>query len=297
MQTIRVAVCTNRRPEQVAACLDALSMQAGGHGTMLVCSGLDGAGVAAHARAASERLPGVGILREPRPGLSHARNRALAACDDEDVLAFLDDDALVGAGWVALLAAAWAQAPARVACIGGPVRPRFQGARPAWLTDSMLPALSMLDYGPEPLDLDPEVRTVYGANVSFRCGPLRGVGGFDPAFGHRPSVAWFSEEDEAQRALARAGYGVRYVPDAYVWHVVAPSRATRRELLRRRLRYGATLRVRGRRSLPVALRQATLSTIGAPVAAAQGDEPLAMERAMRAAENAGVVAGPLLARR
>lgn len=297
MPTIRVAVCTNRRPQEIAACLDAMALQAGSLGAMLVCSGLEPASAAAHQRAARSKLPGAQVLREPRPGLSHARNRALAECADGEVLAFVDDDALVAPGWLTRLAAAWSRAPARVACIGGPVRPRFPGARPAWLTDAMLPALSMLDYGPEELDLDPEVRTAYGANVSFRCGPLRAVGGFDPAFGHRPGRDWFSEEDEAQRALARAGHGVRYVPDAYVWHVVSPTRLTRPALLARRFRYGATLGARHRRPATLAARQATTSALGAPLAAARGDERLAMERAMRVAENAGVLAAPLLTRR
>ena len=295
--TIRAAVCTNRRPEQIAACLDALARQAGGLGALLVCSGLDSGLVAAHARAASDRLPGMEVVRELRTGLSHARNRALALCEDDEVLAFVDDDALAGPAWLARLAARWADAPAATACIGGPVRPRFEGTQPAWLTERMLPALSMLDYGPEVQDLDPRMRAVYGANVSFRCGPLRQVGGFDPAFGHRPGRTWFSEEDEAQRALARAGYGVRYVPDAYVWHVVPRGRLARPALLARRFRYGATLGARRARPPLVAARQAASSAAGAPLAAARGDEALAMERAMRAAENAGVLAAPLLTRR
>ena len=297
MTTIRVAVCTNRRPDEVAECLDALALQGGGLGVMLVCSALDDARADAHARAARAELPGIEVLREPRPGLSHARNRALAACEDDDVLAFVDDDALVGSGWLTNLARAWSSAPARIACVGGPVRPRFKGSRPPWLTDPMLTALSMLDYGPEAVDLDPFVRTVYGANISFRAGPLRAVGGFDPAFGHRGARLGFSEEDEAQRALARAGHGVRYVPDAFVWHVVPESRVTRAGVLERRFRYGATLGARRDRSLPAALRHASTAAVGAAIAAARSDEPVAMERAMRAVENAGVIAAPFLGRR
>ncbi len=296
MATIRVAVCTNRRPDEVAECLDALALQGGGLGAMLVCSALDDAQADAHARAARAELPGIEVLREPRPGLSHARNRALASCEDDDVLASVDDDALVGPGWMSNLARAWSAAPADVACVGGPVRPRFRERRPAWLTYPMLTALSMLDYGPDPLDLDPFVRTVYGANVSFRCGPLRAVGGFDPALGHRGARLRFSEEDEAQRALARAGYGVRYVPDAFVWHVVPASRVTRAGLLERRFHYGATLGARRSRSIAVALRHASTAALGAAIAAARSDEPLAMERAMRTVENAGVIAALLLRR-
>ena len=161
----------------------------------------------------------------------------------------------------------------------------------------MLPTLSMVDYGPAAAGPRPGVRTVYGANMSFRCGPLRRVGGFDPAFGHRGGRIWFSEEDEAQRALARAGWTVRYVPDAWVWHVVRPERLQRVAFLRRRFSYGATLGARRGRSPALAARQGASSAVGAPVAAARGDERLFMERTLRAVENAGVLAGPLLARR
>ena len=295
--TIHVAVCTNRAPRDVAACLESLAFQAGGLGAMLVCSGLTETETEAHARAARRAVPGILVMREPRPGLSHARNRALAACEDDNVIVYVDDDVLIGPGWLPRLAAAWGAAGERVACIGGPVRPRFPGTRPSWLDDTMLSTLSMVDYGPEQQDLDPFVRTVYGANVSFRCGPLRRVGGFDPAFGHSGGRIWFSEEDEAQRALARAGWTIRYIPDAWVWHVVSPDRLSRAAFLRRRFRYGTTLGARRARSPALAARQGASSAVGAPVAAARGDERLFMERALRAVENAGVLAGPLLARR
>ena len=212
-------MCTNRRPEQIAPCLDALARQAGGVGALVVCSALDSGLAEAHARAARALLPGVEVVREPRAGLSHARNRALAACADTDVLAFVDDDALAGPAWLARLAAAWSEAPAAVACIGGPVRPRFTGARPEWLTDSMLPALSMLDYGAEPQDLDPRVRTIYGANASFRCGPLRQVGGLRPRLRPpaRPDVVLGGGRGAACARARRLRDPLR--PDAYVWHV------------------------------------------------------------------------------
>jgi len=293
---IRVAVCTNRSPGAIEPCLRALADQGAGIELALVTSGLDDAAADAHGQALEAVLPGVALLREPRPGLSRARNLALAGCDDRDVLAFVDDDAVVAPDWLAHLQAAWDAASERVACIGGPIRPRFDGDRPAWLSDELLPTLTVLDRGDRPLELDPSVATVYGANISFRAGPLRAVGGFDPAFGHSGARVWFSEEDEAQRALARAGHAVRYDPGPGVWHVIAPERVRARALLRRRFRYGATLGARGARPVSIAARQVLTSAVGAPLALASGDRALAMERAVRAAENAGVLLAPLLSR-
>ena len=67
--------------------------------------------------------------------------------------------------------------------------------------------------------------------------------------------------------------------------------------LRRRFAYGAGLGARGGRAPARAARQLASSAVGAPLAALRGDAVLAMERATRAAENAGVLLAPVLARR
>jgi hypothetical protein len=139
-------------------------------------------------------------------------------------------------------------------------------------------------------DLDPDAEAVYGANISFRVEPLRAVGGFDPALGHSGSRTFFGEEDEAQRALVRRGYRVRYVPDVGVEHVIPADRLTRGSFLRRRFAFGQALGLRGGRPRGLAARQALTSGGGAVAAAVTGRDALAMERAVRAAENLGVLA-------
>jgi GT2 family glycosyltransferase len=233
------------------------------------------------------------VLAEPRPGLSRARNRALAWASEQgaEVLAFVDDDAVVDPGWWHALGSRWAEAPADVACIGGPIRPRYDAEPPTWLSHGIAHTLTLLDRGAEVRDLDPHAEAVYGANISFRVEPLRQVGGFDPSLGHSGATVFFGEEDEAQRALVRLGLRVRYVPDASVRHVIAPERLTRRSFVRRRFAFGTALGMRRGRGRVPAARQALLSGAGSALAAARGEQALAMERAVRAAENAGVLYG------
>jgi GT2 family glycosyltransferase len=281
---IRIAVCTNRSPAAVAECLAALQEQAGADALLLVTSGLPEADVAAH-RAAFAGT----VVAEPEAGLSRARNRALEAATG--VIAFVDDDAVVAPGWWDALRSRWDEAPADLACIGGPIRPRYSVEPPAWFSDGIAHTLTLLDRGGEVRDLDPREEAVYGANISFRVAPLRAVGGFDPALGHSGARVFFAEEDEAQRALVRAGYRVRYVPDAAVWHVIPAERLTRGSFIRRRFAFGTTVGMRRERSRGLAARQALASAGGALVAAASGRGALSMERAVRAAENAGVLYG------
>src|SRR3954468_18457547 len=274
---LRVAVCTNRSPD---AALEALRDQVPAEALTVVVSG--------RANPA--------YLSEPRPGLSHARNRALewAAGAGADVLAFVDDDALVDPGWYDALRARWDEAPADVACIGGPIRPRFSVPPPGWFSDGIAHVLTLVDRGPSVRDLDPDVEAVYGANISFRVEPLRAAGGFDPSLGHSGSRVYFGEEDEAQRALVRLGYRVRYVPDAGVTHVIPAERLKRGSFLRRLFALGAALGARGGRSRGVALGELARAAAGAAVAV---DGAKRMERAVRAAENAGVVYGSTRPRR
>ena len=291
---VRVAVCSNRQPAAVSESLSALREQVGEGRLALVTSGLREAEVEAH-RAAF----GGTVLAEPRAGLSRARNRALAwaAAEGADVLAFVDDDAVVAPGWWEALGRGWDEAPADVACIGGPIRPRYATEPPPWFSDGIAHVLTLLDRGPDVRDLDLDPEAVYGANISFRVEPLRQAGGFDPALGHSGSRTFFAEEDEAQRALLRLGCRVRYVPDAAVWHVIPSERLTRASFVRRRFAFGQTLGMHGRRPRAPAARHAVTSAAGALMAGARGDHARAMERAVRAAENAGVLAAPPRRRR
>jgi GT2 family glycosyltransferase len=280
-----VAVCTNRSPAAVAEALAALAGQAPADRIAVVTSGLSPDRVAAHRASA----PGP-VLVEAGPGLSLARNRALHWAPAGGAIAYVDDDAVVGPGWWDALVRRWAEAAPDVAVIGGPILPRWSIPAPRWVSDPILPALTLLDLGPTERELDPEVTTVFGANISFAIDPLRQAGGFDPAYGHSGNRVFFSEEDEAQRALARRGYRVLYAPELSVEHVIAPGRLTRRSFVRRRFAYGRSLGARGGRGALAAARQLATSAPGAGVALAQRDGRLFMERAVRAAENAGVLA-------
>jgi peptidoglycan/xylan/chitin deacetylase (PgdA/CDA1 family) len=227
-------------------------------------------------------------------GAAMARNRALAACD-ADVLALVEDDVAVEAGWYDALSAVWANADARLACAAGPLRASFPRGRPGWLSDDLLDAFATLDLGDEPALVDAAERTFHGGNVSLRAAALRAVGGFWPARGHSDGRDWFSEEHEAQRELARAGWTAAYVPGAAAKRIVTGD-ARRRVVLRRRLRYGARSALIGERQpASVAARQLATSAVGVPVALVRGHASLAMERAVRVAQNAGALAGARLA--
>ena len=170
------------------------------------------------------------VLDVPKgQGLAQARNAALAATVAE-VLAFVDDDVAVEPGWLAALHEAWLSAPDDCAFIGGAIGVRFTGPRPRWLTDELLGVLGVAEG---------ERTSFHGGNVSFRTEALRGIQGFWPARGRPELHDWFSEEHYAQHELTAAGWSHGMAGEARAVRIVDPAHLRRRDLVKRRARYGA----------------------------------------------------------
>ncbi|HEY9877822.1 MAG TPA: glycosyltransferase [Leptolyngbyaceae cyanobacterium] len=97
---VTVAVCTRDRTADLVLCLDALCQLDYPHLDLLVVDN-------APTNDATERLVrqyrNVRYIREPRPGLDWARNRAILEAKGE-IIAYTDDDVVVDAGWVKALA-------------------------------------------------------------------------------------------------------------------------------------------------------------------------------------------------
>jgi glycosyltransferase involved in cell wall biosynthesis len=292
------AICTNRSPDAVRPALAAVCEQAAttpGATALLVTSGLDDRDHAVHAAVAKGL--GASVVKAPA-GLSVARNRALEAAGDADLLAFVDDDAVPQAGWLAALAEHWREAATDVACIGGAILPDWERPPPAWLSERVHTAYSLLDLGEGVLELDPRHdRDVWGANLSFRAAPLREVGGFDPGRGPWSAVPLFGDESPVQRRLAERGYRILYAGDVRVAHRIGAERMRLGELWRRELYRGASAGIEGDVSWISGAGQALKAAAGLAIALGRRDLPLAGERFARLARNCGSALAPLLRRR
>ena len=114
--SVTVAVCTRDRTSQLTACLDALRQL--DYPAELDVVVVDNAPKTAATEAlVRAEYPGMRYIREPRPGLNHARNRAIAEARGE-IIAFTDDDTIVDPGWVRALARAFAAGPDVMALTG-----------------------------------------------------------------------------------------------------------------------------------------------------------------------------------
>ena len=112
---VSVAVCTRDRPAEMAICLKALDQLDYPHLDILV---VDNAPTSdATERLVREAYPHIRYIREPRPGLDWARNRAILEARGE-IIAFTDDDAVVDPGWVRAMANLFVENPDVMAVTG-----------------------------------------------------------------------------------------------------------------------------------------------------------------------------------
>lgn len=223
---ITVVVCTRNRPAQLRRCLDSLTGLDYRNVQVLVVDN-------APADDATEKLcrdrpmgsiP-VEYLREPLPGLSRARNRALGAVE-HDLVAFLDDDEVVDPHWLSALADEFTSDPA-VAAVTGLVLPADLSA---------MPQVRFEQWGGHSKGrgfvrtvLDPEYQSavqpaVYprptfgaGANMAFRLDALTAIGGFDPCLGAGTPTRG-GEDTLALTEVMLAGHTLVYTPRAVTWH-------------------------------------------------------------------------------
>ncbi len=206
-----VIVCTRDRPEEVGPCVEACiahGVLADGGEIVVVDNGRE--------PLAASLPDGVRVVREAVAGLSRARNTGAAAART-DVLAYLDDDARPGPGWIESLRDGFCDP--RVAVAGGPIQGLWPAERPAgWPPTGMESFFSVLSLGDADQDF-PGRAEVYGANWAIRRAAFDGVGGFDAGFGTGEGGALGGDEFMAATNVHRLGLGIgRYLAAAAVGH-------------------------------------------------------------------------------
>ncbi len=218
---VSVIVCTRDRPEELAACLAALTDLTPRPLEVIVVDNAPSSD--ATLQLVHDRYPEFRYVFEERPGLDHARNRGLAEAAG-DVLAFTDDDVIVDPGWVGALARAFAADPA-VGLVTGLAEPaaletraqllfeRYGGfGRGCRRTCSQVPQPGRI-----PWNLVGAGQLGAGANMAFRREVFGSVGAFDPALDVGTPTLGGGDHDMFFRVL-HAGWLCVYEPAAVVRH-------------------------------------------------------------------------------
>jgi O-antigen biosynthesis protein len=218
---ITIAVCTRDRPEDLKLCLDSLLCQDHPRLDILV---VDNAPTTdATERLVEDSYPEVRYVREPRPGLDWARNRAIAEAHGE-IIAYTDDDVVADPGWAAALAAGFEDP--QVMAVTGLVWPhdleteaqilfeRYGGfsrgfRRRYWRMDH--------ESGEGSFGYIGAGKYGTGANMAYRLSVFEHVGFFDPALDVGTITNGGGDLEMFFRVL-KEGYLLAYEPAAIIRH-------------------------------------------------------------------------------
>jgi succinoglycan biosynthesis protein ExoM len=230
---VKVLLCiaTFRRPAGLARLLEGVRDLAVAPGTALSVLVVDNDPAATAldlcARLAEGFPMPLHYAHEPRPGISHARNRAVeeARARGADWIAFLDDDEVPTPGWLMELVRVQDRYDADVVC--GPVLARFEEPAPDWVVRGRFFDRAQLATGSA-------VPYAHTGNVLIRAALFQ-----DPACRFDERLALTGGEDTLFfLQLAAAGRRLVWADDAVVHEWLPAARVRARWLLRRSFRKG-----------------------------------------------------------
>ncbi len=209
-----VAVCTRDRPEDLQHCLRSLlAMPNQGQEILVVDSASTGKTTQQITTRSGNR---VRYVREERPGLNRARNRALQEAR-HDLVAFIDDDAVADKVWLRHLLRPFADP--RVWCVTGNTLPRELETRAQQIQENFSTfsrGFTVRTYGPL---APPAAAGCVGAgvNMALRKQVIDVIGSFDPALDAGTITRSGGDNDMFDRIIS-AGYHIAYEPSALALH-------------------------------------------------------------------------------
>lgn len=160
-------------------------------------------------------------VREENTGLNNARNCGINKSKGE-IVAFLDDDAVVPTYWLKNLIKPFAADPL-VFALGGKVIAKFTSPPPDWIDERFGKYISNFDHGDEVMTLKYN-EYPRGANMAFRRQSFDQFGLFLDCFDRKGDSLMSYGDIEICYRIDKAGYAVVYVPDAEVYHLIRGDR-------------------------------------------------------------------------
>lgn len=220
--SVTVVICTRNRPQFLERCLLALESVRYPHfETLIVNNGATEEDIKAIASGHE-----AGYIYVPVTGLSRARN-AGAKSSQQDVIAYIDDDAIPAPEWLDGLVEEFREP--KVAVVTGRVErtePRTEAEKISEATDPPL------EERLQKVVIDKDTEQWFekcnfggvgiGCNMAIRRSAWNEWGGFDERLG-RGALIDAGEEHFAFFSLVRRGYRVVYTPNAVVAHTAPQS--------------------------------------------------------------------------
>ncbi|MGH9335366.1 MAG: glycosyltransferase family 2 protein, partial [Vicinamibacteria bacterium] len=209
-----VAVCSRDRTEDLQRCLDAVMRLPDDGQDLLV---VDNCPSTDETHRLVARYPRARYVRENRPGLDIARNRALREART-DVVAFTDDDAAPDPSWLRVLLRNFDDP--RVLCVTGLTMPlELQTRAQEWFERHSSFSRGFVRQVFDRKLIDPLAASFVGAgaNMALRRSVLDLVGPFDEALDAGTPTFSGGDTEMFSRILGH-GYRIVYDPASLSWH-------------------------------------------------------------------------------
>ena len=231
MKSISIIICTRDRAGELANCLPETVRQAKTFDDVEVIvvdngSADDTLGVVN--RISLELGFRIRYVFEPIPGLSNARNRGRQEAVGR-VLAFIDDDVIIGGHWVANIRKHFDSNKSD--CLGGKVLAELGCDPPFQMDDSMLWFFQVTNFGQEPRRLCYPEHPI-GCNMAFGTNIFDSVGGFDS------SLKLYGDETDFFRRVHEANFSVEYDPNIEVTQLIPSERLTKEAIREKAFKWG-----------------------------------------------------------
>ena len=217
--SVSIIICTRDRSEHLRrtmASVAELEVPDGINPELFVVDNASQDGTADVVRRTKLPNMPVHLIREKQPGLSHARNAALAATRG-DIILFTDDDVRLPKNWIDGMCRPILRGEADAVAGKVELAPHLQ--RP-WMEPFHRATLASTD-----LIGEDAPGVMMGASMGFSRKVLEKVPGFDPELG--AGAIGTAEDTLFAWQLLEAGYRIALVPDVVVEHRCDESRLSR----------------------------------------------------------------------
>ncbi|MCC6444207.1 MAG: glycosyltransferase family 2 protein [Armatimonadetes bacterium] len=184
------------------------------------------------ARNFADKLP-ILYIKEPRQGLSRAKNAGIKAARGKLII-FTDDDVKPCRDWIAIYWSAY-QANPEGYFWGGPIESEFgNGNIDEELVRLAPPSVKGLSFGSDMKILSPDEYLV-AANWACPAEAIRTAGGFDISTGLNPASGKVivGEETDLMSRLMQMGLVENYLPEAGIKHFVPEDKCSLGHILSR----------------------------------------------------------------
>lgn len=222
---ISVVICTYRRFDLLARCLDALCKQTAEKSRYCVIV-VDNSLQPEQSAQFQSTLPvdiDIEYIVTEKSGASYARNVGIAHCVSP-YIAFLDDDAFAEPDWIAVILWAFKMHPG-AGVIGGKVLPIWECPKPEWIREHFLHNLAVLDWGDAAFCFT-EKYWLVSANAACRTSAVNKCGGFAEKLGRTGDLIFAHEEYALNKAIVEHGFEMWYIPEMQVRHFIQKERCS-----------------------------------------------------------------------